>query len=73
MAARRLKFSEQIRRAIAESGVSRYEISKRTGIEQSVLSRFMNGRVGFTLETLDALADYLQFSLTSKGPRKAKD
>ncbi|HEX4000188.1 MAG TPA: helix-turn-helix transcriptional regulator [Pirellulales bacterium] len=73
MAKPRPKFTDQIRRAIEDSGVSRYQIAKHTGIEQSVLSRFMNGRLGFTLETLDKLADYLQFSLSSKGPKATRE
>jgi ribosome-binding protein aMBF1 (putative translation factor) len=70
MVKNRKTFTDQIRQAIEDSGVSRYRIAKQTGIEQSVLSRFMHGRMGFTLETLDALADYLQFDLTSKGPKQ---
>jgi ribosome-binding protein aMBF1 (putative translation factor) len=71
MAKKPPKFTERIRRAIQNSGVSRYQISKQTGIDQAVLSKFVNGHLGFTLETLDKLADYLQFDLSSKGPKKA--
>jgi ribosome-binding protein aMBF1 (putative translation factor) len=70
--AKRLPFTDQIRRAILDSGVSRYRIAKDTGIAESVLSRFMHGQIGFTLETLDKLGDYLQFDLTAHGPKPRK-
>jgi transcriptional regulator with XRE-family HTH domain len=68
--AKRIKFTEQIRRAIADCGVSRYRISKETGIAETVLSKFMLRQRGFTLATLDALADYLQLDLTCHGPKE---
>src|SRR4051794_27596359 len=49
-------FSDQIRIAIQDSGISRYEISKRTGIAQAALSRFMNRQNGLNTDTLDRLA-----------------
>ena len=49
--------SEQLRRAVLASELSRYQIWKRTGIAQSVLSRFVAGTVGISLETVDLLAE----------------
>ncbi len=56
--------SDQIRAAIqglADAGVSRYALSKATGVSQSVLSRFMSGDQarGLTLASLDALSPFL--------------
>jgi transcriptional regulator with XRE-family HTH domain len=62
---RRLKFSDQLRRAIETSELSRYEISKRTGIAQSTLSKFMAGKGGLSVEGLDKIADCLGLNLTS--------
>jgi ribosome-binding protein aMBF1 (putative translation factor) len=59
MTKRRDKLTDQIRRAIDESGVSRYRLWKETGIDQAVLSRFMAGKAGMTLKSLDVLADAL--------------
>ncbi len=52
-----------IKTAIEESGVSRYEISKATGILQTSLSRFMRGETSLRLDKADVLADYLGLRL----------
>jgi hypothetical protein len=41
MAARRIRLSDQVRRAVDASGLSRYRISKEMGIAESTMSRFM--------------------------------
>jgi transcriptional regulator with XRE-family HTH domain len=56
---RKLAISEQLRRAIDESGMSRYRISRETGINQSVLSRFAHGETSLYLETVDTLCELL--------------
>ena len=56
--------SEQVRRAIDASGMSRYRISKELGIAESTLSRFMSGQTGLSMEYLDALADLLDLNIT---------
>lgn len=57
------QLSDQIRRAVDASGMSRYAICKAVGINQAALSRFMSGKVGLQLSTLDALADMLKLEL----------
>jgi transcriptional regulator with XRE-family HTH domain len=56
---RQLKLSDQIREAIKSFGVTQYRICKDTGIDPSVMSRFMSGERGLTIPTLDVLAEYL--------------
>jgi hypothetical protein len=53
------KVSDQLRRIIADCGLSRYEISKRTGIDEATLSRFMYGERGLSMKALDRLGDSL--------------
>ena len=53
------KLSDQIRQAVVDSKVSRYQIWKDTGIDQSVLGKFVAGKRGISMETLDVLAEYL--------------
>lgn len=55
----RVKLSDQVRRAVDDSGLSRYRICKLAGIDEGSFSRFMAGKVGLSLPTLDALADVL--------------
>lgn len=69
----RVKLSDQIRRAVDASGMSRYRICKELGIAESTLSRFMAGKGGLSMENLDALADLLGLDITTgKGTPKAK-
>lgn len=71
MGKRRVKLSEQIRRAIDGCGMTRYAISKQTGIDQATLSRFMSGERGLPTPTLDTLADFLDLNITV-GKRAAR-
>jgi transcriptional regulator with XRE-family HTH domain len=66
MSARRVKLSEQIRRAILASGVSRYRLCKTIGVSQSTMSRFIHRNGGLSMEVVDALADVLDINLESK-------
>jgi transcriptional regulator with XRE-family HTH domain len=65
---RRTKLSDQIRQAIDASGVSRYRICKQIGLDQALLSRFMQDRSGLSVQTLDALADVLGLDVVARGP-----
>lgn len=73
MAKRRIKLSDQIRQAVDESGLSRYSICKAAGIDQATMSRFMAGKVGLLLVTLDALADVLGLDITTRAKRGRKE
>ena len=64
-------FTVAVRRAIEDSGVSRYAIFKATGIDQGLLSRFVNGKAGLSMEAHDTLADYLGWKITiERKPRR---
>ena len=64
---KRKTFSEQLRSAIERTPVTRYRISQETGIAEGVLSRFVHGHVGLSLDTVDMLVRYLDLELA---PRK---
>ena len=55
--------SDQLREAIRKADASRYRIGKETGVEQSALSRFVNGTRGLDLSSVDKLAAYLKLEL----------
>ncbi len=55
--------SDAVRRAIEQSGLTRYEVSKVSGVQQASLSRFMTGERGLTTSTLDELAPVLGLRL----------
>ena len=74
MSKTRPSLSGQIRQAVANCGVTRYAISKATGIDQATLSRFMSGERGLPMNTLDVLADFLDLSITTgnRYPKRGK-
>jgi transcriptional regulator with XRE-family HTH domain len=66
-------FSEQLRKIIEECGTSRYALCQQAGISEAVLSRFLAGKQGITLATLDKLATALGLSLSApigRAPRR---
>ncbi len=65
MSKKPLALSDQLRQAIEQSGQSRYAISKETGIDESVLSKFVRGLRGMSLDSVDALAEHLGLRLTT--------
>ena len=58
--------SDQLRRAIQESGLTRYAIHKATGVDQSVLSKFVRGERGLSMDTVDAIGKCLGLRLVSE-------
>ena len=63
-------FSESLRRAIREGGMTRYAISVRTGIDQAALSRFMKGERGLSLGAIEKLMDVLGLEIRPRRKRK---
>jgi transcriptional regulator with XRE-family HTH domain len=53
------KFTEALRRSIEDCGLSRYAISRKTGIAESSLSRFLRGERGLSSESIDVLMEFL--------------
>jgi transcriptional regulator with XRE-family HTH domain len=63
--------SEQLREAIEKAGVSRYEISRATGVSESSLSKFvLRQRPGLSFDALDRLGEYLGLVILQKQPKK---
>jgi transcriptional regulator with XRE-family HTH domain len=58
-----LLLSEQLRRAITTSGLSRYEISKATGVSQSTLSKFVLRQRGISIEAMDSVGKLLGLAI----------
>ena len=57
MARKQQRFSDQIRRAVKRCGKTRYRLAKETGVDQSLLSRFVRGKSNISLNMIDKLAD----------------
>lgn len=67
---RQRTFSEQIRKLLKESDVTRYRISQDTGIDQAVLSRFVNKKGGLSMDALDQLAEYFGWSVIADDKKR---
>ena len=72
MGHRYVRLSEQVRRAVRDCGLSRYAISKATGIDQATLSRFMSGERGLPMKTLDVLGAFLKLDVVMRERPKRK-
>ena len=72
MGTKRSKLSDQIRRAIDASGLSRYRICKEIGLDEAVLSRFMQDKSGLSVKNLDAVASLLGLNIVAGKRRKRK-
>jgi transcriptional regulator with XRE-family HTH domain len=64
--------TDQLRRAMDESGMTRYQMAKETGIDESALAKFYNGKRGLSMKALNSLGQLLQLKITSgrKSDRK---
>jgi len=70
MSKRRQTMSDAVRRAIENAGVTRYRICRAAGIDKASISRFMAGKTGLTLASLDRLADVLGLDVVARGPAR---
>ena len=52
-------FSDQLRAAIDNSGLTRYAIAKATGTQQSQMSRFMAGERGLSIECIEKICELI--------------
>ncbi len=66
--ATRRSLADQVRDLINDRGLTGYALAKSTGINRSVVNRFLAGG-GLTLETLDAIAAALGLRLVESGRR----
>ena len=62
--------SQQLREAITKSGVSRYEISKKTGVSQAALSKFILGHRGISGKAMDAVGAFLGLTITTRKKKR---
>ncbi len=56
--------TDQLRQVIDDSGLTRYRISKETGVSESALAQFYNGHRGLSIEALNAISEFLQLKIT---------
>ena len=67
--------TDQLRQAIDDCGLTRYQVAKATGIDESALAKFYNGHRGLSMKALNALGEFLQLRITlgrKAGTKKGK-
>lgn len=58
--------TDQLRELIDGCGMTRYRIAQETGVSESLLSLFMAGKRGLSMETLDTLGTFLNLELVRR-------
>jgi transcriptional regulator with XRE-family HTH domain len=64
--------TDQLRKAIDDSGLTRYQIAKETGIDESALAKFYNGHRGLSMEALNSLGEFLQLKIIMRRKPNSK-
>jgi transcriptional regulator with XRE-family HTH domain len=65
--------SEQLREAIETAGITRYELSKKTGVSQCSLSKFVLGqRPGLSFDAMDRVGLALGLVIVKKQAKPKK-
>lgn len=64
------KLSDQLRAAIDASDMTRYRIAVKAGIGHATLSRFMNGKAGLSVESMDRLGEILDLAIVERNQLK---
>ena len=68
-----VKVSEQIRRLVLNSGMSRNQICIAIDLDPAIMSKFINNKGGLGMECLDRLGELLKFKVTAqRKPSKGK-
>jgi DNA transposition AAA+ family ATPase len=71
MKTKQTSLTDQLRQLIEDAEITRYQLWQQTGIDQAVLSKFVNGKGGLSMESLDKIGELLNLQITTK-PSPAK-
>jgi transcriptional regulator with XRE-family HTH domain len=66
------KFSNALRQAIVDSGMTRYRLAQRSGLTEPALSRFVRSKRKLSLDSVDRLMETLELEIRPRR-RKRKD
>lgn len=65
MAPKRETLSQSVRRLVRDCGMTQYELCHASGVDKAAMSRFMAGKSGLTLQSLDRLAVVLGWRIVA--------
>jgi len=61
--------SDQLRKAIEDSGLSIHAVGRGAGVTHPSILRFLSGERGLTSKSIDALCAFLGLELTTKATK----
>ena len=67
-----MRISDGIRKAISDSGLSRYKIAQLAAIDESALAKFFNHRRGLSIDAIDRIGELLGLEIKVAAKRTAK-
>ncbi len=67
-----IQIQDEMRAAIEKGKISRYRISKLTGISQTHLCQFMDGSKGLSMKAMEKVAECLGFEIVVQLKRRRK-
>jgi transcriptional regulator with XRE-family HTH domain len=65
-----MNLREEIRGVMSEQGITAMAISKKCGIDRSLLSRFFSGKSALSVKSLDILLGALGYELTIRRKKR---
>ena len=71
MTTKNTSLTDQLRQLIETAEISRYQLWQQTGIDQAVLSKFVNGKGGLSMESLDKIGEVLNLQITKSSKKPA--
>jgi len=72
MKAKDLTFTDQLRRVVLDCGMTRYQVAKESGIDETTLCRFVHGERCLSERNLDKLGAYFRLRIVADGPKTTK-
>jgi hypothetical protein len=64
-----ITFTDQLRQIVESCGISRYQLSKESGIDETTLCRFVHGERCLSERNLDKLGEYLGLEIKQRKAR----
>ncbi len=72
MTKKQKQISEQLRDAILNADISRYQIAKQTGLTEASLSRFVNRVCGLSLDSIDKIGECIGLEIVQRQSKTQK-
>ena len=69
MKAKAVTFTGQLRRIVENCGMSRYQLAKESGVDETTLCRFAHGERCLSERNLDKLGEYLGLQIVANKPK----